>query len=101
AFAVMVLLGGMEIALPQAARVLGISLTGSGQNLPYLIFRGFAYLLLSGLVAWVLYLFTTPPRRRYWIALGITSAILISPVGVQVSGSSLFLVLYILSFGLR
>jgi hypothetical protein len=101
AFAGMVLLGGMEIALPQAARVLGVSFTGSGQNLLYLTFRGFAYLLLSGLVAWVIYLLTTPPRRRYWIALGIVSAILISPAGVQVSGFGLLAVLYILSFGFR
>ncbi|MFN3398898.1 MAG: hypothetical protein ACK4Z4_01035 [Ferrovibrio sp.] len=95
-FVGMVLLTGMEMVISRIAQHLGVPLTGRSQNLFYIAVRGLAYLPLSGLVAWMIYLFTTPPRRRYWIALGITTAILISPAGLWVFGISFLLLLIIL-----
>lgn len=96
AFAGMVLLIGMEMVIPRVAQRLSVPLTDISQNLPYIAVRGLVYLPLAGLVAWVMYLFTTPPRRRYWIALGIATVLLVSPAGLWVFGISFLLLNIIL-----
>lgn len=96
AFVGLVLLVGMEMAISVNAPRYGAPPPGTGPNLIYMTLRGVAHLLVSGVIAGAIYRLTAPPRRRYWIALGIVAAILISPAGVVVYKAGFVLLILIL-----
>jgi uncharacterized BrkB/YihY/UPF0761 family membrane protein len=84
AFVGLVLLIGLEGVIALNAQRFGGNPNAGIQNLPYMAARGVAYLAVSGLLAWAIYRLASPHRRRrYWIALGIASAVLISPAGIS------------------
>ncbi|MBS4047843.1 MAG: hypothetical protein KG075_15970 [Alphaproteobacteria bacterium] len=68
------------------------------RNLPiYMVFRGSAYLVVAGLMAWAIHWLAAPPRRRrYWIALGVGTALLASPAGPYIMIYATFAVIYLL-----
>lgn len=96
AFVGLVLLVGMEMVISLNAPRFGAPPPGTGPNLIYMTLRGAAHLLLSGVIAWAIYRLTAPPRRRYWIALGIAAVILISPAGIVVYKAGFVLLILIL-----
>ena len=96
AFVILVLFVGLEMTISSTALRFGAPPPGTGLNLTYMMVRCVAYLLLSGLIAWAIFRLSAPPRRRYWIALGIAAAILISPAGIVLSKAGFVLLILIL-----
>ena len=96
AFVILVLFVGLEMAISLIAPRFGAPPSGTGPNLIYWSLRGITYLILSGVIAWAIYRLIAPPRRRYWIALGIVAAILISPAGIVVQKVGFLLLIIVL-----
>ena len=89
-FAVMgiILLVCLEFVIGVGAQTLT---RGTGYEKPvYYGLRVAAYLLLFGMAVWLVRQFVAPERRRkYWIGLGIATAIMISPAGLSLFAMAL------------
>lgn len=96
AFVGLVLQIGLEGVIGLNAHHLGADPRAGVHDVVYMVLRGTAYLLISGPIAWAIYRLATPRRRRrYWIALGIGTALLISPAGFGVMVFGALLVIYL------